>query len=281
MKINSNRILLVLFPFVLLVTSSCDLVDGINIFSKEDDVLLGSQIDEEIRNNPAEYPIYNADPTVKQYIKDRIFYHLLSSSQIENKNIFNYQLEIIDIDSILNAFAGPGGYIYIYTGLLRYLDSESALAGVIGHEIAHAERRHATQRLTAYYGVSILLGIVLGENPSTIAEIAANLFVGLTFLANSRSDEEESDKYSFQYLKDTRYYPGSVKFFFEKMQFEGLIDSSSSSIETFLSTHPDPIQRIGNINQLLQNEGIPIKNFQSNDVDMYRNEYFINIRNKL
>ena len=84
------------------------------------------------------------------------------------------QIEIINNPDVLNAFAIPGGYIYLYTGLLLYLDSEAALAGVIAHEIAHVEERHSTQRLTKYYGISILLGIALGENPSTIAEIATN-----------------------------------------------------------------------------------------------------------
>ncbi len=276
-----NRFLFIVFIFSSIFVESCDTLESINLFTKEDDVELGSQLDQEIRNNPAEYPIYNGDPSVKAYITSRIFEHILASSQVVNKDVFNYQLEIIDNPDVLNAFCIPGGYIYLYTGLLLYLDSEAALAGVIGHEIAHAEERHTTQRLTRYYGVSILLGIVLGENPSTLAEIAANLFVGLTFLANSRSDEEESDRDSYQYLKDTRYYPGGVKFFFEKLQYDGLIDSSASSIQTFLSTHPDPVERIQNINQLLMEDGKEVKNFQSNDADMFRNEYLTNIRNKL
>jgi predicted Zn-dependent protease len=276
-----NKFLIITFLFSASFLESCDTLESINLFTKEDDVQLGNQLDQEIKSNPAEYPIYQGDPTIKDYINTRIFDHVLASTKVENKAVFNYQLEIIDNPDVLNAFAIPGGYIYLYTGLLLYLDSEAALAGVIGHEIAHAEERHSTQRLTRYYGVSILLGIVLGENPSTIAEIAANLFVGLTFLANSRSDEEDSDTYSYQYLKDTRYYQGGVKFFFEKLQYDGLIDSSSSKIETFLSTHPDPIERIDNINQMLLDDGKTVKNFQSNDADMYRNEYLLNIRNKL
>ncbi len=281
MKIHARKLVIILFILSAAFLESCDTLESINLFTKQDDVELGKQLDMEIRSNPAEYPIFAGDPTIKQYINTRIFSHILASSKVENKEIFNYQIEIIDNPDVLNAFAIPGGYIYLYTGLLSYLDSEAALAGVIGHEIAHVEERHSTLRLTKYYGVSILLGIVLGENPSTIAEIAANLFVGLAFLANSRSDEEESDNDSYQYLKDTRYYPGGVKFFFEKLQFDGLIDSSSSKIETFLSTHPDPIERIDNINQMLIQDGITPKNFQSNDPDMYRNEYLTNIRNKL
>jgi predicted Zn-dependent protease len=272
-----------ILSFIISATflESCDTLESINIFSKQDDIELGRQLDLEIRSNPAEYPIYNGDPMVKRYIGTRIFKHILAFPKVENREIFNYQIEIIDNPDVLNAFAIPGGYIYLYTGLLLYLDSEAALAGVIAHEIAHVEERHSTQRLTKYYGVSILLGIVLGENPSTIAEIAANLFVGLTFLANSRSDEEESDNNSYEYLKDTRYYPGGIKFFFEKLQFDGLIDSNSSKIETFLSTHPDPIERIDNINQMLQQDGYEVKNFQSNDPDIYRDEYYTYIRNKL
>ena len=112
-------------------------------------------IDQEIRSNPTEYPIYNCDPTVKLYIQQRIFNHILASAKVENKNVFPYQIEIIDDPNVLNAFCVPGGFIYLYTGLLLYLDSEAALAGVVGHEIVHAERRHTTQSLTAYYGTSI------------------------------------------------------------------------------------------------------------------------------
>lgn len=266
---------------VIAMTSfiSCD--DGVNIFSQEDDVQLGQEVVNEINSNPQEYPIYHGNPVVKSYIESRIFEHILASSKIESKNIYPYQIEIIDDPNTLNAFALPGGFLYIYTGLLNYLDSEAALAGVLGHEIAHAERRHATQRMTAYYGVSFLLSLILGENPSQIAEIAANLFVGLAFLANSRSDEDEADEFSFNYLEDTRYYPGGVKFFFEKMRDEGLVNSEADEIATFLSTHPDPIERIANTDQRLNDAGINIVDYTSNIDGIFREEYIANIKNQL
>ena len=204
MKDQIKKVFIVAFIISAVFTESCDTLESINIFSTEDDVELGRQLDLEIRSNTAEYPIYNGDPTIKRYIGTQIFKDILTSPKVEYGEIFNYQVELIDRPDVLNAFAIPGGYIYLYTGLLLYLDSEAALAGVIAHEIAHVEERHATQRLTRYYGVSILLGIVLGENPSTLAEIAANLFVGLAFLANSRSNEEEADNRSNKYLKDTK-----------------------------------------------------------------------------
>jgi predicted Zn-dependent protease len=277
MKNFNNLFITILFSSFLLF-NSCD--SGINVFSKADDVQLGRDVDTEIRNNPQEYPLFQGDPVVKSYINQRIFSHIISSPQIESKDIYPYQLEIIDQD-ILNAFALPGGYLYVYTGLLNYLDTEAALAGVLGHEIAHAERRHATQRMTAHYGVSFLLSLILGENPSQIAEVAANLFVGLTFLANSRSDENDADEYSFNYLKDTRYYPGGVKFFFEKMQDDSLISSQSDKITTFLSTHPDPIDRIAVTNQRLIDGNHVIKNYQSSGEGIFREEYSNNIKNRI
>jgi beta-barrel assembly-enhancing protease len=279
MKLNIVRnSLLVILISGSIFFNSCD--SGINLFTKSDDVQLGRDIDAEIRNNPQEYPVFRGDPSIKNYINLRIFQHVLASPKIESKNIYPYQLEIIDQD-ILNAFALPGGYIYIYTGLLKYLDSEAALAGAIGHEIAHAEKRHATQRLTSYYGVSILLSFLLGNNPSKIAEIGANLFVGLAFLANSRSDENESDQESFEYLRDTRYYAGGVKFFFEKMRDDGLVSSKSDKVATFLSTHPDPIDRISSTNQRLTKAGLPVFDYKSTGDGVFKNEYLSNIKSKL
>lgn len=257
---------------------SCD--NGINIFSLSDDAALGEQVNAQVAADPVEYPIYHGNPQIKSYIISRIFNHILASSQIQYKNSFHYQLEIVNKDSVLNAFCLPGGYIYVYTGLLKYLNSEAALAGVIAHEIAHAERRHATKRMTASYGVSALLSIVLGENPSEIETIAANLLVGLGFLANSRADENEADQYSFNYLKDTRYYQGGVKFFFEEMRADGLVSSQSDKIMTFLSTHPDPIQRINETNNRLNAAGIPLKDYTATGEGIFNSEYMTNIRNK-
>lgn len=134
--------------------------------------------------------------------------------------------------------------------------------------------------MTKQYGISYLLSIVLGENPSEIAAIAANLLTGLTLLANSRADEDQSDEYSIKYLISTRYYPGAVKFFFEEMRDDGLVSEGSSSIETFLSTHPDPIDRINTANERLQQQGIEIKTWQTTGDGMYKQEYRTNILNK-
>ena len=176
-------------------------------------------------------------------------YVINNSKYIEYKNVFPYKIEIIEDDSTVNAFCIPGGYIYVYTGLIKFLNNEAALTGVIAHEIAHAERRHMTQRLTSYYGVSLVLGIVLGSNPNQLGQIAANLFVGLGFLANSRADEEEADNYSIKYLTGSKYYPGAITFFFDKIKEEQRKNGTTpGDLDRLLATHPLPQDRIDNVN---------------------------------
>jgi len=279
MKKYLLNIFLSLFSAVII--SSCSGSGGFNMFSDSEDVKLGQDVSAEMLKNQAEYPVFRGDPSVKSYIDQRIFQQILASPKIAKRSVYNYKIELIADDNTLNAFALPGGNVYIYTGLLKFLDSEAALAGVLGHEIAHAEKRHATQRMTKYYGVQFLVGMVLGSQPNKIAEVASNLFVGLAFLANSRSDEDEADKYSVEYLKDTRFYPGAVKFFFEEMRDDGLISSKSNKVATFLSTHPDPVNRIAKTNERLQGSGIVIKDWRSNDANLFKNEYVANIKNKL
>jgi len=238
-----------IFFSMILILSVFGLNCALNIFPVSDDIKLGKQIDDEIRKNPKEYPILQNHPEVKEYITV-IGNKITMSPAITKRGIFAYSYEIIANDSVVNAFCTPGGYIYIYTGLLKFVDDEATLAGIIGHEIAHAECRHATKRMTKVYGAQFLLGLILGEKPAKIAEITANLFTGLALLANSRSDETEADEYSIKYLASTEYYPGAIKFFFEKIKkVSGR--RSSGTLERLLSTHPLDDDRIAHVDQVL------------------------------
>lgn len=267
-----------IYVAALLVISACSA--GLNIFSDNDEISLGEKFDKEIRSKPKEYPIYN-NPEVKNYIDKNIFSEILNSPEIKKSAVYKYQMELIQNDTTLNAFAVPGGYVYIYTGLLKYLDSEAALAGVLGHEIAHVERRHATQRITSAYGLSIVINLALGNNPSQITEIVANLFSGLTLLANSRSNEDESDEYSIKYLRHTKFYPGSVKFFFEKLRDDGKVSKGGEGIATFLSTHPDPVARISSADQRLKELGLEVKSYKADGDGIFKKEYQRNIKSKI
>ncbi len=212
---------------------------GINIFSIEDDKDLGAQLAAEIEADPSTYPLLSEVTYASAYeylydIRDEI----LATGKINYKDEFAWQLKIVNDDDVLNAFCTPGGYIYVYTGLIKYLDNEAELAGVLGHEMAHADLRHVTDQLTEQYGISLLLSIVLGNKQSVLTDIAVGL-VGLSF---SRSDETQADEYSVIYLCPTDYVATGAAGFFEKIEAEG-----GSSVPEFLSTHPNPDNRIEDI----------------------------------
>lgn len=268
------------FVFLAVLIAACSAIQSLNIFPVEQDVALGSEFALQLQNSPKDYPVYN-NPTVKNYINQKIFQPILQSPDVLHKNIFKYNLEIIKNDTILNAFAVPGGPVYVYTGLLKYLDSEAALAGVLGHEIAHAERRHATNRMTKQMGIQMLSQLVLGQNPSQTAMIVSNLFTGMTLLANSRADEDESDQVSMKYLQATKFYPGAVKFFFEKMRDDGKVEKGGQGIAVFLSTHPDPIARIASADQRLKAAGIEVKTYKAAGAGIFKDEYKKNILSQL
>lgn len=246
---NSYTFLLL---FTILIATSVFLsCEQSNIFTDKDDVDLGKEMDKEIKSHPKDYPMLEGHQDLKDYVSGIGNYILNSSPKITKKNIYPYNFQIIN-DTIINAFCTPGGFVYVYTGLMKFIDNEATLAGVVGHEIAHAERRHVTQRLTAYYGVSMLLSFILGGNPSFIAEIASNLFVGLAFLKNSRDDEAEADYYSIQYLRSTKYYPGAITFFFDKIKEEQQKKGQTpGDLDRLLSTHPLPDDRIQAVNDIL------------------------------
>ncbi len=245
-----------LYPFMLLtllfLTTSIFLsCEESNIFSDKDDVELGKEMDKEIKSDPRQFPMLAGHQDIKDYVSGMGKYILDTSPKIKKKNIYPYTFQVIQ-DTIINAFCTPGGFVYVYTGLMRFVDNEATLAGVVAHEIAHAERRHVTQRLTAYYGVSVLLSFILGGNPGFLSELAANLFVGLAFLKNSRDDEAEADYYSIQYLSSSKYYPGAITFFFDKIKEEQKKKGSTpGDLDRLLSTHPLPQDRINDVNAIL------------------------------
>ncbi|CAN0283957.1 unnamed protein product, partial [Chrysoparadoxa australica] len=179
--------------------------DGVKslFFSIQDDKELGMQVSQEIESDPVTYPIISEIDFPEAYaylngMKEAI----LSSSEVAYRDEFVWQLKIINAD-VLNAFATPGGYIYVYTGLINYLDNPDDLAGVIGHEIAHADRRHSIKQLEKVYGIQLLLSIALGNDPSQLEQIAAKIATAGSSLAFSRDNESEADEFSVKYLADT------------------------------------------------------------------------------
>lgn len=208
---------------------------GVNIFTVEQDRQLGAQVAAEIDNNPAEYPqldsVRYAD--VYRYLY-KVRDNILNTGTVDFKDEFQWRLRIIHNDSILNAFCTPGGYIYVYTGILKFLSAEDELAGVLGHEMGHADMRHSTRQMTQMFGVQVLLDVLAGDR-AALKQVTGAL-IGLKF---SRSHETEADERSVRYLCPTNYDAAGGAKFFEKITAMG-----GSTPPEFLSTHPNPDSRI-------------------------------------
>lgn len=216
--------------------AGCDKEGNFNVFSLQDDKAFGAQVAAEIESNPAQYPILDSATykTAYQHLY-RMRDTILNSGKLTYRNEFSWRLRIIKDDTTLNAFCTPGGYIYIYTGLIKFLESEDQLAGVLGHEMAHADHRHSTDALSREYGISLILDIAFGKDKGALARVAA----GLTSLKYSRSHETEADDYSVIYLYPTEFDARGAARFFEKLLAQG-----ATSPPEFLSTHPSPANRV-------------------------------------
>lgn len=242
------KTLIVLMVFPILLLSGCD--DGkLNFFTLEQDIAFGQQLDSAILADPLTYPILSESQYPEAYIHlKRVRNKLLQSGHLRYPSTFGWEVKIINNDEVLNAFAAPGGYMYFYTGLIKFLDNEAQFAGVMAHEMAHADRRHSTEMLTSQYGLSLLSSIILGDNPSMLEEILAQLALGGTMLKYSRNNEYEADEYAVKYLYDTDYHPRELAGFFEKMH-------GAPQPPEFLSTHPSPENRIQKIEEMWQSLG--------------------------
>ena len=226
--------LMVMFP-------GCGKDSSINIFSIQDDMALGQEADNQIRANPAAFPVLDSAqyPAAYQHLY-RIRNTILASGQLIYADKFGWRCTIIQNDTVVNAFCLPGGTMYFYTGIIKLLDNEAQFAGVMAHEMVHADRRHSTDQLTVTYGIDILLSIALGNDPAAIAQIAADLAAGLSTLAFSRADEYEADEYAVRYLYPTEEDAASLGDFFVKIE-------GQPAPPTFLSTHPSPEDRLQKI----------------------------------
>lgn len=226
---------------VTAILSSCGSVNeknkgkGFNLFTVGQDRQLGAKVAAEIDGNPKEYPLLDSIKykDVYQYVY-KVRNNILNSGKVDFKDEFTWRVKIIHDDKTLNAFCTPGGYIYVYTGILKFMESEDELAGVLGHEIGHADMRHSTRQMTKLFGVQVLLDIIAG-NHAMLKQVTAGI-IGLKF---SREHETEADERSVRYLCPTSYNAAGGAGFFEKIQKMG-----GARQPEFLSTHPNPDNRI-------------------------------------
>jgi predicted Zn-dependent protease len=164
-------------------------------------------------------------------------------------------------DPTVNAFAMPGGYIYITRGILAHLNSEAQLAGVLGHEIGHVTARHSAQRLTQqqFAGLGLGLASVFVKGFGQDSE-AAQTALGLLFLKYGRDDENQADELGIQYATKAGYDPREIPSTYAMLKRIG--ERSGQRLPTFLSTHPDPGDRENRTHGLAQTAAAGKTNLQ-------------------
>ena len=161
----------------------------------------------------------------------------------------NIKWEFITLDSdIINAFAFPGGKMFVSRGLIEKFTTEAQLAGVLGHEIGHVTARHVDERLSHVVAAEFGLGMLGQASKSDFANLAAKMITQGTLLKFNRDQEQEADSQGIKYMVRASYDPHGM---LEVLQILEKASRGSTKLE-ILSTHPDPKRRIKTVRALLK-----------------------------
>jgi len=223
---------------LLLLTSTT--AAAISLVSVEDEIAIGRQADRQVRKTMA--PL--ADAQVSAYIRG-LGQRLVKAAPGPK---YPYSFSVADYREI-NAFALPGGPVWIHRGVLHAASNESQVAGVLAHEIAHIAQRHAADQLTkatmANWGLG-LLGAVLGNSGGAgTAQAAAGMLTNGMFLKFSRDDERDADRVGLRIMTRAGWDARGMVELFEVLRKEAKRDPAA--VEVFFSTHPSPQDRINQL----------------------------------
>jgi beta-barrel assembly-enhancing protease len=234
-----------------------DVAKGLNFYSLDREIAMGKQMAQEVEREAK----LVSDPVVSEYV-NRIGQNLVRNSDAK----VPFTIKVIDSEDI-NAFALPGGFFFVNTGLILKTESEAELAGVMAHEIAHVAARHGTRQATRAelinYG-SIPLIFMGGWAGFAIRE-AAGVAVPLGFLKFSRGMEGEADLLGLQYMYKAGYDPTAFVDFFEKI--ETLEKRKPGAVSKVFSTHPLTDDRVRAAQREIQQDLKPQPEYVVNTSD--------------
>jgi predicted Zn-dependent protease len=223
---------------VLLAQGPTRFHPGFNLFSKEQDVQLGKESAEQVRKQM----VIVKDPFLNRYVNE-VGKRLVSSQEAQASG-FPFSFEVV-ADPSINAFALPGGPMFINTGLLKAVDSEAQLAGVMGHEMSHVILRHGTNQASKaqLLQLPLLLGSQIAGNGSLLGKLTqAGIGLGANsvLLKFSRTAETQADLTGSHIMAEEGYNPVEMARFFEKLSAQA--GAGGAGLQ-FLSDHPNPDNR--------------------------------------
>ncbi|HZV80804.1 MAG TPA: M48 family metallopeptidase [Geobacteraceae bacterium] len=211
-------------------------IQGFNLISIEEEKQLGDKFVVEVEKQHK----VSTDRETTAYV-DRIGRRLLASAREVQ---FPFTFKVV-VDDSINAFAVPGGHIYVNTGLIKAATSEDEVAAVMAHEINHAVARHGTRQMTQQYGYTLVVQLLLGDNPGMLTQLASSLFGNAGTMAYSRSMENQADYLGVETMAKAGYNPNGMLTFFTKLN--DMSGQKSSQVEKFFSSHPQTSERLTNV----------------------------------
>lgn len=196
---------------------------------------------------------YVNDPVVVSYIQDlgRKLWAYSPQGPVEPR------FHVIRNDE-LNAFAVPGGDIFVHTGLIDAAEDEAELAGVIAHELGHVIRRHGAQHVSHQMGLEFVQQLVLGEDSGQVAQLVTQLLAAGVMTNYSREDEQEADDIAVRTLYAAGYDPMAMHSFFQKLVQQ--YGEQTGVVSTLFASHPPTTARMEYVQQLVRQ--LPNKAYQ-------------------
>jgi len=212
---------------------------GFNLFSKQQDVQLGEESAAEVRK---QMTVIN-DPGLTGYV-NRVGKRL-AASQEATESGFPFSFEVV-ADPSINAFALPGGHMFINTGLLKAVDNEAQLAGVMGHEMSHVILRHGTNQASKANLIELPAALAAqmagkGSMMGQLAQLGIGLGANSVLLKFSRNAESQADLMGSHLMAEAGYDPMEMARFFNKLGSPG--KGMAGSVAQFMSNHPNPDNR--------------------------------------
>ena len=214
---------------------------GFNFFSPRQDIQLGQEASAQVEKTMP--VVHNSE--LSGYLT-RLGSRLAAS---QHAGTFPFHLAVIN-DKAINAFALPGGPIYVNSGLLTAVENETQLAGVLAHEMSHVRLRHGTSQASKANLIQIpaaLAGAMVGNKTllASLAQLGINIGAGSLLLKYSRSAESEADLNGARIMNDVGYNPLEMARFFEKLEAQG--GGGNSLLTRWLSDHPSPGNRVKSV----------------------------------